>query len=253
MAAGTLSKSDAKTLQGCAERIHGHKASMNTSVIEIGRDLDKAREVLKADGTFLEWVEETCQFSQRTAYNYLSAYELFGSFKRLEHIENETIFMLARCKPAAIEAKRIATEGGYVDADTARELVANAKAPQAQPEPEPDLQPLQVEIVDDSDEPCDDSEPHEADDDLGPSVPTHTVPTPSRPHPEDLEGAPGPALNVAQAAPAPRTGVINGVRDRVAAALAGVEDLAPYMREAIAEFLEGEAQRVRDGRAAEDV
>src|SRR5689334_10033604 len=55
-----------------AERIRANMRKTTTAILEIGRDLLQAREIVD-HGAFREWVETSTGLTIRTAQNYMSA------------------------------------------------------------------------------------------------------------------------------------------------------------------------------------
>lgn len=125
--ATALTKANEK-LDSLLEQIDNAKADMVTGVITIGRSLSEAREILAGKGEFLGWVEANCGFSQRTAYNYLDAFEVFGTFAKFANIQDSALYVLAKSEPAAKKAKELANRGQRITHEKAKELVEEAKA-----------------------------------------------------------------------------------------------------------------------------
>lgn len=110
-------------------RIKKQHSGMAESIIEIGQELATARAILAnhRNGTFIKWVEGACGFSERTAYNYMNAFERFGSFATVAKLEDTAMYALAAPKTpekAVSEAKKLADKGISVTAKLAKELIA---------------------------------------------------------------------------------------------------------------------------------
>lgn len=110
-------------------RIKKRWAGVVSSIIETGGDLSAARSVLAdhKNGTFVRWLEDACGFSERTAYNYMNAFDRFGSFATVAKLEDTAMYALAAPstpEKAVAEAKKLADKGVQVTAKLAKELIA---------------------------------------------------------------------------------------------------------------------------------
>ena len=67
-------------LKSLARQIAGTKKKLVGNVLQIGEALTEAQDLLANHhgGAFGKWVKQSCGFSKRTAYNYMSAHLVFG-------------------------------------------------------------------------------------------------------------------------------------------------------------------------------
>lgn len=121
------------------------KANVAKSVLELGKALCEARDLL-ADyhgGVFTGWLEVSNGFSQRSAYNYMGAWQVFGSFATVAKLEDTAMYRLAEPstpKKAVTEAKKLADKGVNVTAKLAKELIEKYKDKTAAPVADLDIE-----------------------------------------------------------------------------------------------------------------
>lgn len=152
------------SLEGRVKKLYAGVAS---SIIEIGQVVSSARSVLgnQKNGQFLKWVEGACGFSERTAYNYMNAFDRFGNVATVASFEDSALYALATPKvsqKAVTEATKLADKGVRITGKLAKELIAkhsNGKsksspvkpAPVKPPEP---YKPRHSDSVEDDTEKC---------------------------------------------------------------------------------------------------
>ena len=117
-------------LKSLARQIAGSKKKLVANVLEIGRALTDAQDLLAdhAGGAFGKWVKQNCGFSKRTAYNYMSAHLVFGGCAIIaqRRFEPSTMYLLANDSTpsgAVTEAIQIAESGETVTSKTAKKLI----------------------------------------------------------------------------------------------------------------------------------
>jgi Protein of unknown function (DUF3102) len=117
-------------LEACGMAIDKAKAHTVRAIIEIGRQLKIAHDLLanNQNGTFEKWVTERCGFTPRTARNYLSVWEAFGDSKpeRLSAFTAESLYHLAKDstpEEAVAEAMKLASKGESINLKRAKEIV----------------------------------------------------------------------------------------------------------------------------------
>lgn len=111
-------------LEELAIIVKEEKVSHAKSGLRIGGALCEARTLLKEEKRFTKWVEEECQYSVRTAYNYMSAYRHFNNVPG--HIDVTAMYLLASPSSpteAIEEAKRVAASGETVTLETAKRIL----------------------------------------------------------------------------------------------------------------------------------
>lgn len=78
-----------------AEHIRGLQQKVVADIAEIGRTLLKVKEAV-GHGNFGPWLQDEFQWTERTAQNYISVAERFGSNpKRVSHLPLRTVYKLA--------------------------------------------------------------------------------------------------------------------------------------------------------------
>lgn len=116
-----------RRLDDCAFNISQCKLAMAWKLIEIGRELSKAREIYGPyNAEFLRWAQETCGISRTRCYECIQAFEKFGLSTKLDGFAVSAIVMLSRdsvpdeARQAAIEA---AAFGEHINTTKAQELI----------------------------------------------------------------------------------------------------------------------------------
>lgn len=104
------------------------------SGMEMGKCLAEARELCGSDKAFREWVERECGHSLRSAYNYIAAYENFGSCATVAQIELGAMYELAKNETAKKRALKLADKGVKVTQKLAKQLVADASEKVIEPD-----------------------------------------------------------------------------------------------------------------------
>lgn len=122
--------SDAKWLSDMKQEILLHKRKQATSVLAVGRLLQRVQGQLR--GKFVGWVERECGFSHRTAYNYISAYEAFGKEDGASlFISPSAMYVLAVARDdmdgnVREQVRELVSNGVFVTLKMAKELVKSA-------------------------------------------------------------------------------------------------------------------------------
>jgi len=118
-------------LKSLARQIAGNKKKLVANVLTIGQALTDAQDLLAdhAGGAFGKWVKQSCGFSKRTAYRYMSAHLTFGSCATMSQrrFDISTMYLLANDSTpsaAVTEAIEIAESGETVTGKTAKQLIA---------------------------------------------------------------------------------------------------------------------------------
>jgi hypothetical protein len=96
------------------------------SGLAAGKLLAEARQ-LSGEQTFTDWVETECGCSIRTAYNYITAWQEFGSCATVAHLELSAMYTLAKNERAKKRALKMADKGLTVTQKVAKELVKEAE------------------------------------------------------------------------------------------------------------------------------
>lgn len=107
------------------------------SGIEMGRLLAGARELCGSGKAFGEWVQRECGHSLRSAYNYIAAYENFGSCANFAQLELSAMYALTKNEQAKKRALKLADKGIKVTHDIAKQLVADANEKVEESDDEP--------------------------------------------------------------------------------------------------------------------
>lgn len=129
--------SDDADLDRHAEAIEAAKRSVVEGMLEIGRHLQAVQQKLGGkgrDGEFLPWVQDRCGFTSRTAYNYLSAFKVFGALKceTVSHFDQSAMYLLASDsapEAAAEKAIGLAKKGEHITRGIAKEIIAEFTEP----------------------------------------------------------------------------------------------------------------------------
>lgn len=123
------------------------------SMIEAGRWLKDAHEILAGvgcEGKFKPWVEAECNFSLRTAYNYMSVFDLFGKCATLHAFFDESAMIVISAPSTPAEARtkamKLAKNGHRVSHAKAKELIEECK-PDAPPKPPKPPKPTPEQIA----------------------------------------------------------------------------------------------------------
>jgi len=118
-------------LKSLARQIAGSKKKLVANVLEIGRALTDAQDLLAdhAGGAFGKWVKQSCKFSKRSAYRYMSAHLTFGGCATVaqRRFEPSTMYLLANDSTpsaAVTEAIEFAESGETVTGKIAKQLIA---------------------------------------------------------------------------------------------------------------------------------
>ena len=121
-----------RTLEVIGAEIRTFTASMLNNIIEIGRRMCEAKELLE-HGAFMPWIEEATGYSQSTANNFMRLYEEYGDKQGnlfgAELSNSQTFGNLTYSKALALLAlpsgeRETFVEAHDVDAMTTRELQA---------------------------------------------------------------------------------------------------------------------------------
>lgn len=96
------------------------------SGFEMGEILHRAREVI-GDKEFPKWAPAELKCSVSTAYNYLNAWEDFGSIPNVWNIELSAMYALTKNDAAKKEAIRRAAKGETITHKVAKGLIAKHK------------------------------------------------------------------------------------------------------------------------------
>src|SRR5688500_3443451 len=81
-----------------AGQIQRGKASYAKAVIDIGKAIHQANELLAVagrDGKFSSWVEDECGIERRTAYNYLHAFDAFSKCTTIGQFSAGALYALS--------------------------------------------------------------------------------------------------------------------------------------------------------------
>lgn len=97
-----------------------------TAIMKVGELLAGARKELEAhpEQTFRAWIAATRPYSIRTAYNYLNAWQYFGSCATVARIEPGAMYVLANSERARSKALKLTKKGETITQKRAKELVA---------------------------------------------------------------------------------------------------------------------------------
>lgn len=118
----------AEDLDYLAETIRAAKTIHTKSGMAIGEALHKAHAILTEKGKFTAWVEESCEFSIRTAYNYMLAYRHFAGIQgKIDATAMYALVAPGVPQEARDEARRLAEEGTTVTLDKATAIIDAAR------------------------------------------------------------------------------------------------------------------------------
>jgi len=126
---GVVSKEQKGKLIYLAGQINRERVTVATSLMSIGKHINDAHEILAGEGregNFSDWIQETCGFSRRTAYNYMLAYQRFHGCGAINQISQDAMYYLSgpSTPPEAIkEAVKQAEKGQRVDLKFAKNLL----------------------------------------------------------------------------------------------------------------------------------
>ncbi len=95
--------------------------------LEVGRLLSEARSLLASEQPFKAWVEAECGHSLRSAYNYIAAFDSFGSCANFARIELSAMYELTKNDNAKNRALKLAERGVRVTHAIAKDLVESEK------------------------------------------------------------------------------------------------------------------------------
>ena len=121
------------SLDECAKSIWGLHTCGTFAVLKTAKYLKEAQHVLAkagCEGRFKEWVEESCPFSRRTAYNYLQVEDVFGNCATVAQFELSALIALSKKstpKEAIEEAIKETKEGYFVTGKRAKEIIESHK------------------------------------------------------------------------------------------------------------------------------
>jgi hypothetical protein len=117
-----------------ADRIRERIAGIKTSIVEIGRDLTKVKDLLD-HGAFGSWLKREVVMSQRTAERYMLAFAAFGDKSdTVSDLPDSVIHMLAApsTPPEVKEAVLANMKAGQPPTSAAmKQLIVKAKASKA--------------------------------------------------------------------------------------------------------------------------
>lgn len=141
----------------CAGEINKQKEIVGKTIVVIGEMLSTAQEQLAqhGKGTFQNWVQSECGFSIRTAYNYLSAFRVFGDCATVAQMEDSALYALASNgtpEKAIKEALKLTGQGVKITQSKAKEIIKKHQPPK---EPKPPKEP-EVEFEDQEEEEIED-------------------------------------------------------------------------------------------------
>jgi hypothetical protein len=126
---------DTDLLRESAERIRANVRRTTAAILEIGRDLLKAKERLD-HGQFSAWVDAECGFGVRSAERYITAAKLAeGKNDTVSLLPLATVYRLAAksTPPAVIEAVISRVEAGEVLSYTVVKEMIHAGKPEQRP------------------------------------------------------------------------------------------------------------------------
>ncbi len=121
-----------------AGTIKKKKIAGTALMLEIGVDLMGAQAVMAnhSNGLFVRWLESECDYSKSTAYNFISAAKVFGTFQLANswttlticaRINDTAMYLLAanNCPPPATEqALKLLKQGKSVTHKLAKQLIS---------------------------------------------------------------------------------------------------------------------------------
>lgn len=123
-----VEKDQAEKLRYCAREINKLKEKFAVSAMGIGEMLCIAHDQLANynKGTFVKWVQFECGFSTASAYNYMSAFKVFGSFPKVGNLEDSAMYVLASKdtpEKARKEVLKLAEKGARITHKQANEII----------------------------------------------------------------------------------------------------------------------------------
>jgi hypothetical protein len=122
-----------RKLAGLARTIKSHKRRAVESILAIGEALKESQVLLShSRGEWRKFVADRCEFSTRTAYNYLAIHDAFSDCERVAQlIESPDVARkLATADGSVVrKAKAILNAGEAIDAVKCRELLSAPPAP----------------------------------------------------------------------------------------------------------------------------
>lgn len=152
----SMDKDVAGKLRNLANRLQGLKEKLAGHILEIGETITIAHDQFakQKTGEFLKWVEFEAGYSKSSAYNYMSAYRVFGNVPNFGRIEDSALYALAQNNTpenARKEALRLADKGVKITHKQAKAIIKKHKPkvspgttegvggskPQPAPKPEP--------------------------------------------------------------------------------------------------------------------
>jgi hypothetical protein len=92
-------------------------------------------------GRFGEWVEHECGISKKTAYNYMWAWERFGSCSVVDQFDDWAMYALAAPsapKTASVEAEKLAKKGIRITFERAKSILQSMLPSKPAADPKPD-------------------------------------------------------------------------------------------------------------------
>lgn len=90
-----LSKEQKKQLQDITKRLHTNLANTVGHLVDIGRDLTQAKELV-GHGQFTDWLQENFDLSDQTARNFMHVAEVFGDqVESLKKLSLSSVYLLA--------------------------------------------------------------------------------------------------------------------------------------------------------------
>jgi len=132
-----VEKDQAEKLRYCAREINKLKEKFAVSAMGIGEMLCIAHDQLANynKGTFVKWVQFECGFSTASAYNYMSAFKVFGSFPKVGNLEDSAMYVLASKdtpEKARKEVLKLAEKGARITHKQANEIIKKHASPKGE-------------------------------------------------------------------------------------------------------------------------
>lgn len=122
---GGMSGEEARELREVAERVRARHRQQVAGFIDTGRDLAAVKERL-GHGQFGAWCAAEFQWTDRTARNYLAAFEAFGSkTETVSDLPPTTVYKLATAPEPIREKVLKLREVEHLPADRVREVLAD--------------------------------------------------------------------------------------------------------------------------------
>lgn len=137
----SMDKDVAGKLRNLANRLQGLKEKLAGHILEIGETITIAHEQFakQKTGEFLKWVEFEAGYSKSSAYNYMSAFRVFGNVPNFGRIEDSAMYALAQNNTpenALKEALKLADKGVKITHKQAKEIIKKHTEPKDEQEPE---------------------------------------------------------------------------------------------------------------------